>query len=184
MYLGQRIAAIVLSLGLSASLVGCGFHLKGTNMSNVPVAYSKMNIVLPESSRNSIEYNDELQEKLALYLTSSGIQLSNSADAYTLHILDSSNRVLELNGVLRENIIRFTVTFRIENNQGQAVTEPRTVMATRSYQYDAATVNTDRQEEVYLSDVLIDDLAQQIVRQIASNRLPTISPTTTTTPAQ
>lgn len=28
MHLVQRVAAIVLTLGLSASLVGCGFHLK------------------------------------------------------------------------------------------------------------------------------------------------------------
>ena len=56
MYLGQRVAAIVLTLGLSAGLVGCGFHLKGTNPSSVPVAYSKMNIVLPANT-------DTLEEK-------------------------------------------------------------------------------------------------------------------------
>ena len=60
MYLGQRVAAIVLTLGLSAGLVGCGFHLKGTNPSSVPVAYSKMNIVLPANT-------DTLEEKLSLY---------------------------------------------------------------------------------------------------------------------
>ena len=31
MHLGKRLAAIVLTCGLSAGLVGCGFHLKGTN---------------------------------------------------------------------------------------------------------------------------------------------------------
>lgn len=31
MHLAQRLAAVVLTLGLSAGLVGCGFHLKGTN---------------------------------------------------------------------------------------------------------------------------------------------------------
>ncbi len=29
------------------------------------------------------------------------------------------------------------------------ITEPRTVMATRSYQYDVATVNTDDQEQKF-----------------------------------
>ena len=28
MHLAQRLAAVVLTLGLSAGLVGCGFHLK------------------------------------------------------------------------------------------------------------------------------------------------------------
>ena len=44
-------------------------------------------------------------------------------------------------------------------------------MATRSYQYNDETVNTENQEQTYLTEVLIDDVAQQIVRQISSNRL-------------
>lgn len=166
MYLGQRVAAIVLTLGLSAGLVGCGFHLKGTNPSSVPVAYSKMNIVLPTNKDT-----DTLEEKLSLYLTSAGVQLSNNNDAYSLRVLDYSLRKLELSGKLRENFLRLNVTFRIDDAQGNALTEPRTIMATRSYQFNDETVNTENQEEVYLTGVLIDDVAQQIVRQISSNRL-------------
>ncbi|MBL4860690.1 MAG: hypothetical protein JKX96_07515, partial [Acinetobacter sp.] len=55
---------------------------------------------------------------------------------------------------------------------GRALTEPRTVVATRSYQYNVETVNTDDQEKNYLNQVIVDDVAQQIVRQISSNRLP------------
>jgi LPS-assembly lipoprotein len=54
------------------------------------------------------------------------------------------------------------------------VTEPRTITASRSYQYDVATVNTDDQEQKYLNQVIVDDVAQQIVRQISSNRLPKV----------
>ncbi len=50
MHLGKRLAAIVLTCGLSAGLVGCGFHLKGTNPSATPIAYSKMNLVLPKNT--------------------------------------------------------------------------------------------------------------------------------------
>ena len=39
MHLAQRLAAIVLTLGLSAGLVGCGFHLKGTEPTAMPLAY-------------------------------------------------------------------------------------------------------------------------------------------------
>ncbi len=46
-------------------------------------------------------------------------------------------------------------------------TEPRTVVATRSYQYNVETVNTDDQEKNYLNQVIVDDVAQQIVRQIS-----------------
>ncbi|MFN0297171.1 LPS assembly lipoprotein LptE [Acinetobacter albensis] len=167
MHLVQRVAAIVLTLGLSASLVGCGFHLKGTNPTTAPVAYSKMRLVLPNNT-------EELQEKLAVYLGATGIQLSENPDAYVLRVLDYNPQRHELNGKLVETLLRLTVTFRIEDAQGQPLTEPRTITASRSYQYNVETVNTDDQEQKYLNQVIIDDLAQQIVRQIASNRLPKV----------
>ena len=74
-----------------------------------------------------------------------------------------------------ETLLRLSVTFRIECT-GNPITEPRTVMASRSYQYDVATVNTDDQEQKFLKEVIIDDVAQQIVRQISSNRLPLVNP--------
>ncbi|MEG1272936.1 MAG: hypothetical protein RSD50_06985 [Acinetobacter sp.] len=167
MHLVQRVAAIVLTLGLSASLVGCGFHLKGMNPTTAPVAYSKMRLVLPNNT-------EELQEKLAVYLGATGIQLSENPNAYVLRVLDYTPQRHELNGKLVETLLRLTVTFRIEDAQGQPVTEPRTITASRSYQYNVETVNTDDQEQKYLNQVIIDDLAQQIVRQIASNRLPKV----------
>lgn len=167
MHLVQRVAAIVLTLGLSASLVGCGFHLKGMNPTTAPVAYSKMRLVLPNNT-------EELQEKLAVYLGATGIQLSENPNAYVLRVFDYTPQRHELNGKLVETLLRMTVTFRIEDAQGQPVTEPRTITASRSYQYNVETVNTDDQEQKYLNQVIIDDLAQQIVRQIASNRLPKV----------
>ena len=167
MHLVQRVAAIVLTLGLSASLVGCGFHLKGMNPTTAPVAYSKMRLVLPNNT-------EELQEKLAVYLGATGIQLSENPNAYVLRVLDYTPQRHELNGKLVETLLRLTVTFRIEDAQGQPVTEPRTITASRSYQHNVETVNTDDQEQKYLNQVIIDDLAQQIVRQIASNRLPKV----------
>ena len=56
MHFSQRLAVIVLTCGLSTGLVGCGFHLKGTNPSIAPVAYSKMSLALPSNA-------EELEEK-------------------------------------------------------------------------------------------------------------------------
>lgn len=178
MLLVQRVAAIVLTLGLSAGLVGCGFHLKGTNPTTAPIEYAKMSLVLPKDT-------EELQEKLTTYLAATGIQVSHEPNAYVLHVLDYKPQRHELNGKLVETLLRLNVTFRIEDAQGNPITEPRTIMASRSYQYDVATVNTDDQEQKYLKQVIIDDIAQQIVRQVSSNRLPKIvtkpSHSTTTT---
>lgn len=177
MHLGKRLTAIVLTCGLSAGLVGCGFHLKGSNPSSTPVAYSVMSLSLPANT-------EELQEKLAVYLGAAGVQLSNAPEAYVLRVLDYTPRRLELNGKLVETLLRLNVTFRIEDAQGNPVTEPRMVMATRTYQYDIETVNTDDQEQKFLNQVIIDDVAQQIARQISSNRLPLIKQNTSTQPAQ
>jgi len=127
---------------------------------------------------------EELQEKLAVYLGAAGVQLSNAPNAYVLRVLDYTPRRLELNGKLVETLLRLNVTFRIEDAQGNPITEPRTVVATRTYQYDIETVNTDDQEQKYLNQVIIDDVAQQIARQISSNRLPLAKQNTSAQPAQ
>lgn len=165
MHLVQRVAAVVLTLGLSAGLVGCGFHLKGTNAQATPSVYTKLQLVLPANT-------EDLEKKLSVYLTATGVQLSNSSDAYVLRVLDYKPVRHELNGKLVETLLRLSVTFQIEDKQGNPITEPRTLNASRSYQYDVATVNTDDQQYKYLSQILIDDIAQQMSRQIAANRLP------------
>ena len=169
MHLAQRLAAIVLTLGLSAGLVGCGFHLKGSNPAAMPLVYNKLTLVLPDNT-------DELENRLSIYLSATGVQLSNANDAYVLRILDYTPRRQLLNGKLTEVLLRLTVTFQIEDHQGRKMTEPRTLTASRNYQYDVATVNTDNQQEAYLNRIVIDDLAQQLTRQIAANRLPKAQP--------
>ncbi|MEA1816220.1 LPS assembly lipoprotein LptE [Acinetobacter baumannii] len=169
MHLAQRLAAVVLTLGLSTGLVGCGFHLKGTNPTATPLVYKKLSLELPAKT-------DDLETQLKVYLTANGVQLSNDNDAYVLRVLEYTPRRQLLNGKLTEVLLRLTVTFQIEDRQGNKITEPRTLTAARSYQYDLATVNTENQQESYLQRIVIDDLAQQITRQISANRLPKAQP--------
>lgn len=169
MHLAQRLAAVVLTLGLNAGLVGCGFHLKGTNPTATPLVYKKLSLELPAKT-------DDLETQLKVYLTANGVQLSNDNDAYVLRVLEYTPRRQLLNGKLTEVLLRLTVTFQIEDRQGNKITEPRTLTAARSYQYDLATVNTENQQESYLQRIVIDDLAQQITRQISANRLPKAQP--------
>lgn len=165
MHLAQRLTAIVLTLGLSAGLVGCGFHLKGTNPQTTPLVYTKLELALPKNT-------DDLEKKLSVYLAASGVQLSNAKDAYVLRVLNYTPYRHELNGTLVETLLRLSVTFQIEDRQGNPITEPRTLTSSRSYQYNINTVNTDDQQYHYLSQIMIDDIAQQISRQISANRLP------------
>ena len=133
------------------------------------MVYNKLTLVLPDNT-------DELENRLSIYLSATGVQLSNANDAYVLRILDYTPRRQLLNGKLTEVLLRLTVTFQIEDHQGRKMTEPRTLTASRNYQYDVATVNTENQQEAYLNRIVIDDLAQQLTRQIAANRLPKAQP--------
>ncbi|MFU8925413.1 LPS assembly lipoprotein LptE [Acinetobacter puyangensis] len=165
MHLSQRFAAIILTLGLSASLVGCGFHLRGTQLSALPQEYQSIRLDL-------IEKAEPLKKPLSVYLADLGAQVNQPNAATTLRINNYELRRQLFSGKLTEVQLRLSATFSIENAQGEQLTAPRTVIAQRSYQYDIASVNTERQEEQYLIKVMQEDVAQQIVRQLHANRLP------------
>lgn len=189
MHLAPRLASIVLTLGLSASLVGCGFHLKGLSPTSIPVAYPHMKLNLPseamhvvDSNSNIIPQNNTLQTKLRTYLSGYGIQFDNAKDAYTLHVIDYSYKRQKLSGRIAEVILHLNVTFQIEDAQGNPVTAPRTIYGVKSYQYNSASVNVDDNEQDYVISNLIDDVAQQMARQISTNRLPQLQSAAASSP--
>lgn len=160
---------LCLSIMIALSTTACGFHLKGTptttqNIQNL--SYPNLTVEIPK------EYQI-LKNPLEAYLSASGIQL-NTADGKVLKIVDYQFRRQQLNGKLTEILLSLSVTFRIEDAQGKALTQERTVRSYRNYQYDVETVNTENQQEQFLSKIMIDDIAQQISLQISHNRLPTL----------
>ena len=52
MHLIRRFAIIVLSLGLSASLVGCGFQLRGAQIKALPTQYQSVQLALPDNAQD------------------------------------------------------------------------------------------------------------------------------------
>ncbi|MFT4020306.1 MAG: hypothetical protein QM666_02185 [Acinetobacter sp.] len=180
----SRIATILLTLGLSAGMTGCGFHLKGLNSGSAPIVYQHMKLSLPsnaaqlkDSNNITVSQSNTLESKLKIYLSGYGVKFDNAADAYTLHVLDYNYRRQKLSGRVAEVILHLNVTFQIEDSRGVAITEPRTINGVKNYQYNVATVNVDDNEEDYLIGILIDDVAQQMARQISTNRLPLIQNT-------
>ena len=169
MHLGKGLASIVLTFGLSAALVGCGFQLRGTVPHAQQTTLQHINFNFPAEA-------EDLEKRLAVSLTSMGIQTLPNSDAKILRVLDYTPRRQILNGRLTEVTLRLTVTFRLEAADGTVLTEPRTLTAARSYQYERATVNTENQEESYLNELLLQDLTQKITNQIINNRLPTKAP--------
>lgn len=167
MRLAHRLATVVLTLGLSASLVGCGFHLVGHGPHATNVAYQHLKLKLPEST-------NVLADKLTIYLTGNGVKFDDAPNAYVLHVTDYNYKRQKLSGRVAEVLLHLDVTFQIEDSDGNIITAPRTISGIKTYQYRVATVNVDNNEEDYLINVLIDDVAQQMSRQISSNRLPSV----------
>jgi LPS-assembly lipoprotein len=67
------------------------------------------------------------------------------------------------------------VDFQLEDAQDTPLTAVRTAIARRSYQYDINTVGIQSQQEERLTPELYQDAAQQIIRQLATGRLPAAS---------
>ena len=165
MQLGKRFATIILSCGLVTSMVGCGFHLRGTQSTPIAQQYQALQLHIPEVANS-------LKKPLTIYLTNLGARIDQSDAQYALKITDYQQTRQLFSGKLTEVQLRLSVQFHIEDLQGQLITEPRTVISQRSYQYNIETVNTERQEEAFLLQIMQDDLAQQISRQLHANRLP------------
>lgn len=166
MHLSQQLAAIVLTLGLGSSLVACGFHVRGSQTQALPQEYQSIALSIPTQA-------NALQKPLEIALTNVGSRVNPAAAQRVLRINDYQLKRRLFSGTLTEAQLQLSVTFSIEDQAGHRLTAPRTVYSQRSYQYDRATVNVDDQENDYLIQVMHNDIAEQISRQISANRLPT-----------
>ncbi|MFB2538182.1 MULTISPECIES: LPS assembly lipoprotein LptE [unclassified Acinetobacter] len=178
---------------MTVALTACGFQLRGvqpdlgSQVKNITqnnqfnqVAYPYLKLDLPSSAQ-------ALQQPLELQLARIGSKVVNDdkvADelshdkALTFHTLvvhDYQLQRLPLRGRLTEVQLRMSLSFVLQDNQGQTITAPRTLVTQRSYQYDTATINTENQEESYLLQQMYDDLATQLAAQLYYQRLPAAS---------
>lgn len=158
--------ALSISIIIALSTTACGFHLKGSQASQSieKLYYPHLTVEIPTAYQ-------KLTSPLETALAASGIQL-NTQDGKVLKVVDYQFRRQQLNGKLTEILLHLTVTFRIEDATGKAITQERTVRGYRNYQYDVETVNTENQQEQYLIQMLHEDIAQQISLQVSNNRLP------------
>jgi LPS-assembly lipoprotein len=160
-----RRLSLSLMLGLSTvSLSGCGFHLRGTQVSAVPVAYKQVQLDLPEQAK-------ALREPLTVYLQSLGATVNQDKNAPIIRITDYQQTRQLLSGRLTEVQLRLAITYHIESSLGEPLTIDYSVYSRRSYQYDIATVNTENQEEAHLIEEMHLDAAMQIARQLHAGRL-------------
>lgn len=167
MHLSHKLAAIVFTLGLSSSLIGCGFHVRGSQTAALPQQYQSIALSIPDQAQ-------ALTKPLEIALTNIGSRVNQADSQRVLRINEYKLKRRLFSGTLTEAQLQLSVTFSIEDQAGHRLTAPRTVYAQRSYQYDRATVNVDDQENDYLIQVMHNDISEQISRQLSANRIPQI----------
>lgn len=145
-------------------LGGCGFYLRGTQTSAIPVAYQKIQLNFPEQAK-------ALRTPLIVYLTTLGAQVDQDKSAPVLKVTDYEQTRQLLSGRLTEVQLRLAITYHIENSLGEVQTADYKVYSRRNYQYDIATVNTENQEESRLIEQMNLDAATQIARQLHAGRM-------------
>jgi len=152
------IVALVLLLG------ACGFHLRDAG--SIPDIYQHLQIKAQKES--------PLTPWLRAELAGMHVQL-DEPNSPILHILAVRPTRQELVGSLTEVQIGVEVDFRIEDAQGGPLTATRTITSHRSFQYNKNTVGIQSQQEDLLQKDLYEGAAQQIVRQLATGRMPVIA---------
>lgn len=160
---GTSLLYIMLGIALSG-LSGCGFHLRGTQTSAIPLAYKQLQLDLPQQASG-------LREPLTVYLQSLGASVNQDKNAPMIKITDYQQTRQLLSGRLTEVQLRLAITYHIESPLGEPLTIDYSVYSRRSYQYDIATVNTENQEEAHLIEEMNLDAALQIARQLHAGRL-------------
>lgn len=176
-------------LPMSATLSGCGFHLRGYD---TPINFEVDSTILTLDD-DAVSF--PLKRPLTQRLENLGIdvvdnmgRVINTADRRDTAAITVSNvqfREFELVGVLTEIrlIISADVTYQTLRN-GEPITVTNPIQVERSYQYDEASVNVDDQQGDQIRSWLYEALARRITDQYVALTLPQVSAIPTAAPAE
>ncbi len=148
----------------AAVMAGCGFHLKGA----APLPAGVRNIYLATSDELS-PFAIELQRALR----DSGATLATSAEGADAIIRVSQDRtgrrVLSVSSrnTPQEYQVFYVIGYSIDRGDKQAIA-PQEIELTRSYSFSESELLAKQREETILRDAMARDLADLVVRRLAS----------------
>ena len=145
-------------------LAGCGFHLQGRTP--LPAVVRQPFVEAPDRQSDFVQY-------LRHALLSNGAQLTperNQASAVVSILRDSvSRRVLSVSATNQPNQyeVTYTVGFTV-SAAGKELLPPQELSATRTYSFDERILLAKNQEEAILRQDMARDLADMVMRRLAS----------------
>jgi LPS-assembly lipoprotein len=157
-----RLVAAISVLALTASMSGCGFHLRG--MGSDQSAIDEIHV----SATNA---HGEMEQQLERSLTEAGVRLVDAGKApWSLRLLTErhTRRAVATTSDVKvaEYELRFEVGFQLTDSAGKAVIPGATVFAERIYRFDSASLVGNSAEETLLDQEMRRDVASQIIRRI------------------
>lgn len=174
------LVAAVLAVS-SATLSGCGFHLRGFEAPlHFDVAKTVVNL---EDNKTAFPLKLPLSKRLEALGVDviDGMSVSNdnlpTEPLAAITVKNVQFRRYELVGVLTEIrlVLSADVTYQTLQN-GEPITLSNPIQVERSYQYNEASVSTEDQQGSQIRDWLYDSLARRITDQYVAIGLPNTPP--------
>ena len=160
---GQRRALILmLFLGISLGLTACGFKLR----SSWSLPYESLYLDIPATSEFGAQLKRTLRGSQATRITDK----AEDAEAVFRPTGESRERKVitySSSGRVREVQLIYRYSFRITDRRGIDQIAPATIVMTRDMTYDEANALAKAAEEDLIWRDMMNDLAQQIMRQLA-----------------
>lgn len=150
-------------------LVGCGFHLRGSNAQfNLP--FKTVYLAVPENSPFAIE----LARNLRGHGQTEVVSERKNAQAIIEVLTESRDKaILSLNfqGRVREYTLSYVLRFQVKDGNGAELLAPNEVALKRTITVNESQVLAKEAEETLLYRDMQTDLVQQIIRRLATIKL-------------
>jgi LPS-assembly lipoprotein len=143
-----------------ASLVACGFHLRGAN----EFAFKRI----------FVNGNTQITKALKKSLTANGVEVTNDASTAEMEVdlmkEESEKRILSLSGggVVNEFELYYRVFYRVKSANETLWSQPQTMEARRDFTYSDANLIAKQNEEKQLNLNMQKDVTQAILRRLSS----------------
>ena len=170
----RRLALGIGALLLASTLVGCGFHLRGSGQANT----------LPfRSVYLNVANNSSLGIELARNLRGNGetevLRERKGAQAVIEVLSETRDKVilsLNFQGRVREYSLSYALRFQVKDGEGRELLPSNEILLKRTISFDEKQVLAKETEETALYRDMQTDLVQQIIRRLAAIKLPPPTP--------
>lgn len=153
--------ALIMVLVVAASATGCGFHLRGS----LPLP-EKIDVITVYSTDRAVG------QEMIDALEAAGAQVVDEAEAEAvLDLYDvtftRNVRTIDTRGKVTGYVLHYVVNYRVTDSEGTELRDARLALK-RDYNFEPEQVLQAEEEEESLREDMVEELTQQIMRQLVT----------------